>query len=325
MKILITGSNGFVGSALIQKFDDLGHDVLGVDNNFETNYKIHNKTINADLALDNLTKILPKNIELIVHCAAAKSDFGISNDEYYKDNVVATRKLMDFAIDNKVSKVIYFSTVSVYGHDNILKDETQQLNSNTVYGDTKLEGEYEVRRWVSECDDYKLIILRPSLIYGVNNFTNMYNLMDSMNKNMFFKIGTGDHIKSMVSINNLIEMTLFIFNSSFKSNVQVFNCIDKPYLTVNNLMKIISNDKSFHMPYISIPVWVAYLLILPFELLSYISGKDFKYNWNRLVKFCKATDYRSKKLYSLGYIQKFKTNDEIKNVVEWYKQINKIK
>ena len=108
MKILITGSNGFVGSALIQKFDDLGHDVLGIDNNFETNYKIHNKTINADLALDNLTEILPKNIELIVHCAASKSDFGVSDNEYYKDNVVATRKLMDFAIDNKVLKVIYF-------------------------------------------------------------------------------------------------------------------------------------------------------------------------------------------------------------------------
>lgn len=322
MKILITGSNGFVGSKLIHKFDDLGHEVIGIDNNFETNYEIHHKTINADLALNNLEDLLPNDIELIIHCAAAKSDFGISYDEYYKDNVIATSKLMDFAITTKVPKVIYYSTVSVYGHDNILKDENQSLNSNTVYGDTKLGGEYEAKRWVNKSNKYKLIILRPSVIYGINNFTNMYNLINSMKNNKFFKIGQGNHIKSMVSINNLIEMTLFVFNSNFDSNIEIFNCIDKPYLSVNNLMKIIAKEKKFNMPFIPIPIWLAYVIISPFELLSKITSKDFKYNWNRVSKFCKATDYRSEKIYSLGYIQKFSTSNEIKTMINWYNKIN---
>lgn len=318
MKILITGSNGFVGSRLIQKFDNLGYDVIGIDYNFDTNYEVHEKTINADLALDNLIELLPKNIQVIIHCAAAKSDFGISNDQYYKDNVIATRKLMDFAIITKVPKVIYFSTVSVYGHDNILKDEHQLLNSNTVYGDTKLEGENEAKRWVNANKKFKLIILRPSIIYGINNYTNMYNLMRSMQINRYFKIGRGNNIKSMVSINNLVEMTLFVFNLDFDSNLEVFNCTDKPYLSVNELMKIIAKEKNFYMPLIRIPIWLAYFIISPFELLSILTKKDYKYNWNRLSKFLKDTDYRSEKIHSFGYTQKFNTEDELKDMIKWY-------
>lgn len=322
MRVFITGSNGFVGSRLMFLFEEQGYEVVGIDRDPDTPNPKHEKTILADLNIPSQLMQVTGHIDLIIHCAAAKSDFGVSNKEYHVDNVKATEALMEYALAREIKQVIYYSTVSVYGHKPEPTDETATLDSNTIYGDTKLEGEWVVKRWLDVDEDHKAIILRPSVIYGPGNYANMYNLLDTLHRRPYFMIGKGNHIKSMVAISNLVELTLFLTKRGIDQRLQEYNCIDKPYLSVKELMLYVAEEDGFSLPRVNIPIWLAYLLATPLEVLSRLSGKDLKVNWNRLKKFTTATDYRAEKIRNEGYVQNYSTKNEIQSMARWYKSVN---
>jgi len=319
MTILVTGSNGFVGSELMYLLAENGYRVIGIDRDNKAINRKHPNTITGDLKSDEALDAIDDKIDMIIHCAAAKSDFGISTEEYFADNVKATENVVKFAESRGIHQIIYYSTVSVYGHQNHAMDESAELMSNTVYGDTKLEGERVVERWLTSDEANKAIMLRPSVIYGENNFANMYNLLDTLYRRPLVMIGKGEHIKSMIARKNLIDLNLFLVKRGLDTKLEAFNCIDKPYLTLKELMTLVAEEDGFSMPKISIPLWLAYLMATPFEILSKLTGKDLKVNWNRLKKFSTSTDYRAEKIRSIGYTQKFSTEDEIKAMCKWYK------
>ena len=53
------------------------------------------------------------------------------------------------------------------------------------------------------------------MIYGLNNFANMYNLINQMHKFPWFMVGGGSHIKSMVALENIVDMTHFMLDKFF--------------------------------------------------------------------------------------------------------------
>ena len=98
MNILITGSNGFVGSRLMYYLEENSHQVLGIDNSEECNIKNHPNTIIGDIRnIEDLCKLNEHEFEFIIHCAASKHDFGISREEYFSNNEYGTQFLMDYA------------------------------------------------------------------------------------------------------------------------------------------------------------------------------------------------------------------------------------
>ena len=88
MKILVTGSEGFVGKELIDALLSLGHDIVGIDRTKSSN---PNYTL-FQIDLKQEIKIEHSFYDLVIHCAAAKGDWDISDREFYEDNVVATEE-----------------------------------------------------------------------------------------------------------------------------------------------------------------------------------------------------------------------------------------
>jgi nucleoside-diphosphate-sugar epimerase len=318
MNLFITGSNGFVGSRLMYFLEEKGHQVRGIDNNTQCNIQPHPNTVIGDIRnIEDLRKFNDKNFDLIIHCAASKHDFGISKESYFSNNEYGTKMLMNYATERNINKVIYYSTVSVYGHQSEPCDEEAELLSNTVYGDSKLSGEKVICKWQNENTSREVIVLRPSVIYGPHNFANMYNLINQMHKFPWFMIGTGNYIKSMVALENMVDIINFILNH-MKPGVQNFNCIDKPYLSVRELMELIALNKGFKMPKFIIPLQVAVCIGKIFDIIGKILQKDLPVNSDRMKKIGTSTDYRAEKIRELGYIQKYTIKDEIKRTCKWY-------
>ena len=323
MNILITGSNGFVGSHLMYYLDDKGHQVWGIDKSNKCNIANHQSTQIGDIRnIEDLQKFNDKKFDIIIHCAASKHDFGISRGEYFSDNEYGTQVLIDYASERNINKIIYYSTVSVYGHQPHPCDETAEYLSNTVYGDSKFAGEKVIWKWQGKKPNERCVItLRPSVIYGPHNYANMYNLIRQMNKFSWFMIGNGKHIKSMISLENMVDMTYFVLDK-LEPGIQNFNCIDKPYLTVRKLMGIIASNNGFDMPKIHIPLSFAIFIGRIFDFIGKILGKELPINSDRMKKFGTSTDYRSEKIRELGYVQQHSIEDEIKRTCEWYLRVN---
>jgi len=135
MKILITGSNGFVGSRLMWFLEEKGHNVWGIDITDICLREKHPNTKVGDIrVIEDLRSLSDKKIDLIIHCAASKHDFGVLKDSYYSNNEYGTDVLMQYAEEQNIRKVIYYSTVSAYGHDAVPCDETGPLKpGNEAY------------------------------------------------------------------------------------------------------------------------------------------------------------------------------------------------
>jgi nucleoside-diphosphate-sugar epimerase len=103
MRILLTGHEGFVGTALHKKLEDVGHDVIGIDL----------KSGDDLLTFDKW----PKNIDLVIHLAGRSGVRESLNDpaSYWMNNVEASRRLFERYGDN--TRIIYASSSSAYEPD----------------------------------------------------------------------------------------------------------------------------------------------------------------------------------------------------------------
>ena len=324
MRIFITGSNGFVGSRLMWFLEQKGHEVWGIDNSDVCLREKHSHTIKGDIRnIEDLRKFNDKNFVLIIHCAASKHDFGVSKESYYSNNEYGIKVLMEYASERNIKEVIYYSTVSVYGHKSVPCNETGKLQPDNDYGASKLAGEKVIWKWQEEEKSREVVTLRPTIIYGPNNLANMYNLIDMLHGHPWLTIGEGKHIKSIISLENLVDMTYFMMQR-MKPGIQSLNCIDKPYITLKKLMEIICSYKGFRMPTFTIPLSLAVFIGKIFDCLGSIFKKDFPVNSDRMLKFATATDYRSEKIREMGYRQKHSIENELQRTIEWYLQYKQI-
>lgn len=325
MKILLTGSSGFVGINLSKKLNQLGNTVIGIDK-INAENKFLNQFFQYDLSNFKFNEIKDelafKNLDILIHCAAAKGDYNLTNNDFYIDNVKASERVIKFAETFDIKNIIHFSTVSVYGHNNVLFNENADLRPNNPYGVTKLESENLFIKWFKlDPINNKLTILRPSVIYGENNFANMYNLLSQLNKKFPVSVGNGDYIKSVVAIENIVNITIFSINQL--EGLQIYNCTDKPYPKLKEIINYISDIEGFSKPKIVIPRWIAYFVGLFFEFFSFLIKKDLGITKERVYKFTMPTDFRSEKLESAGYVQKYTVKDRIQNMAKWYLKIKK--
>ena len=319
MKILLTGSEGFVGVYLRKELEKTGNFIYCIDRVkvSRTNYFC----FDLSNEISSLAKLLKdERFDLLIHLAAAKGDYNLKYDDFYRDNVTASEKTISLVKVLDIKSVIAYSTVSVYGHDNKIKSEEAELVPNNAYGATKLESENLFIKWFNlDPLKNKLTILRPSVIYGENNFANMYNLLDQLNKKFPVSVGNGNYIKSMVAVENIVDITLFSINKL--KGLQIYNCTDKPYPKLKEVIKYITEIKEFSKPKILIPKWFAYFVGLLFECSSFLIKKDLGITRERIYKFTMPTDYRSDKLAKVGYIQKHSVKDRIQNMANWYLRI----
>lgn len=321
MKILLTGSEGFVGGYLRKELEKTGHIVYCIDRVKIS--RINYFCFDLSSQTSSIEKLFKdESFDLLIHLAAAKGDYNLKYDDFYRDNVTASEKTISLVKVLDIKSVIAYSTVSVYGHNNKIKSEEADLVPNNPYGATKLESENLFINWRNlDPENNKLTILRPSVIYGENNFANMYNLLDQLNKRFPISVGNGNYIKSMIAVENIVDITIFCINRL--KGLQIYNCTDKPYPKLKEVIKYITEIKGFSKPRIVIPKWFAYFIGLLFECFSFLIKKDLGITRERIYKFTMTTDYRSEKLENVGYVQKYSVKDRIQNMANWYLRIKK--
>ena len=329
MNILITGSNGFVGSKLMWNLETDGHTVVGLDISNHCDARPHPETLQGDIRVMKDLQSLAGSFELkhnasldvVIHCAASKHDFGISRGEYFSHNKYGTKSLLAFMEQRKIDKLIYISTVSVFGHPEGKADENTPYNPDHPYGESKLAGELLSREWQAKFPSRALTVLRPTVIYGPHNFANVYNLIAMLHKRPYLTVGDGSHVKSIVSLSTVVDMIRFALNG-LKPGYEHYNCIDEPYITLHELMRIITQTPGFRMPRVQIPLKVAIGIGKLFDIPSRLLGIDLPVNSDRMKKFGTATYFTADKIRKQGFVQQQSIETSVGEMCQWYLSTN---
>jgi len=148
-KIIITGGCGFIGSNLAEYLLKKNYSITIIDDlsvGSEKNIKSFRKKINfIKTNINNINKIdgLAKNIFAIIHLAAKAEILINKKDEnqYYNDNVNSVMQVLNFSSKNKIKKIIFASSASVYGDTkNMRINEKSKLRPGHFYAYTNILG-----------------------------------------------------------------------------------------------------------------------------------------------------------------------------------------
>ena len=145
MKILVTGGAGYIGSVLVNKLIDSGHQVKVIDdlsNGFKQNIDENADFIEGSiLDIDKLNQALD-GVEVVFHLAAKiRVEEGEREPELYKKvNIEGTLNLINKCTEKNIKKLVFASTAAVYGDpEDYPVNEKSRVNPVNVYGATKLE------------------------------------------------------------------------------------------------------------------------------------------------------------------------------------------
>ena len=226
MNFLITGGCGYIGTKLTQHLLLKKNKVTIIDNCWFGNYhKKHEslKVIKEDIR--NFTKLNIKNIDIIIHLANVANDPTVELNPTlsWEINVLCSKIIADYAIKNKVKKIIFLSSGSVYGVKSENKvTEDLKLNPISVYNKTKMVSE---RVFLSYKNDIDIKCIRPATVCGLSERLRLDLTVNKLTFDGFYKnkivVNGGDQIRPNVNIRDLIRaIDHFIFTrKTFKHNI----------------------------------------------------------------------------------------------------------
>jgi len=315
MKILITGNTGFVGKFLTKSLVDKGHQVIGLDVSIPEK-KNDGFVLGSVLDIKSIMEAA-KGADAIIHLAAKHHDFGISREEFFEVNVQGTQNLLDCASRLGIKKFIFYSTVAVYGNHKAYTNEDTTPEPESDYGESKLAAEKRVNKWVAEDKAREVIIIRPTVVFGPQNYANMYNLINSIYKKRFIFVGKGENIKSVAYVENLVEATTFLLEGS-KAGLQVYSYSDYPQMSSGEIVETIAENLPGKMPQIKLPLRPTLALASVFDLLAKLTGYNFPITANRIKKFNTATHHKAEKIKEAGFRASVELKVGLKRMVDWY-------
>jgi dihydroflavonol-4-reductase len=173
MKTLITGANGFVGSAVMQQALAAGHDVRILIRPQCDRQNLDGKSVEifeGDLRDKNSLQNVVKDCDILFHVAADYRLWIPDPDVMYQCNVVGTRNLMLSAIDAGINKIIYTSSVATLGlnlNGSPANEDTPATLADMIghYKRSKFLAEEEVKKLIKE-KGLPAVIVNPSTPIG---------------------------------------------------------------------------------------------------------------------------------------------------------------
>jgi UDP-glucose 4-epimerase len=241
MKLLITGSNGFVGSYFINKY--------------QGKYKI--KTFS--FLKEDINSLDCSDIDVVFHLSALVHQMGgASFEEYERVNVIQTLQLAKKAKESGIKHFVFMSTVKVYGEETDSKySENSICNPEDEYGKSKLKAELELQKL--EDEDFKVSIIRTPIVYGYGVKANIKSLINLVNKVPLLPFGKIENKRSMVYIGNLCHLVYEIITQE-KSGI-FLACDDEP-LSTSRLIELVAKNLDKKIYLVKIPFFETLLKIL---------------------------------------------------------------
>lgn len=316
MKILVTGSQGFIGSYLVRSLLDAGHSVRGLDKSVKHSPQGGYEVINSSILNGEATLRAMDDVECIIHLAAEHKDQGISKEQYFQVNQIGTHVLLECATEAGVVKIIFFSTVAVYGGSGAA-DEGKLPQPTNNYGASKLAAEAEIAIWTAEGPDRKAVVIRPSVVFGPSNYANIYRLIKKISDGEFWWPGHGRNVKSVAYVENLVSATLFLMDR-MPSGIAYYNYSDEPQHTMKELVNLIAEKAEQQISRFYFPFTIVLAGVGLLELIGRVIKLQSQITVDRLRKFCQHTEYPAEKIRSLGFRQPFSLEEGIAKTVGWY-------
>lgn len=322
-KILVTGSNGFIGQSLIKSLLKKNKSVRGTvrsNISLSANNEIEYIYINDINNKTNWNESLI-NIDTIIHCAGRVHSMKTKKKQgeqkiYHSVNVDGTKQLAEQAAEAKIRRLIFLSSIKVNGENTCNDDKDQHLNKkkivfshndlvspNGLYAKSKLEAEKAL--WtISSRTGLEVVVVRLPLVYGHGVKGNLARLIKLVKLGIPLPLSIIKNKRSMIGLDNLIDLLINCIDHPEASG-KTFLASDGKDLSTPDLIRLIALSMGKKANLFPLPVFML-------KFLGSILGR--REEINRLVGSLKIDKSYTKKI--LNWIPPLSVEEGIRRMIQ---------
>ena len=346
MNITIIGGSGFVGTRLVKRLLEAGYNVKIADKRKSVTYPdlwmrcdVRNAPSETNEYPESITdaasapgkdeeakKAMPmqalldvlKGSDVVINLSAEHRDDVTPKSLYDDVNVQGNENVLAACTELGIHKVIFTSSVAVYGFAPIGTDESGDINYFNDYGRTKYLAEGKYRDWLKNDSLNCAVIIRPTVIFGEQNRGNVYNLLRQIASGRFPMVGKGTNRKSMNYVENVAAFIEYELSHDNEPGEHLYNYCDEPAYDMNHLVldcyKALGKTKTklFHFPY-----WLAYCGGLCFDLLAFITRRKFAISSIRIKKFTQNTYFVGNNIKKTDFVAPVALEEGLRRTIDY--------
>lgn len=241
MRYIVTGAGGFIGSVICEQLHKEGHEVVRMFR------KLQSQEVNAsgsyeDYECNVLSEDFPglhMSADAVIHLAAANDIVSRNGREGIRLSVIGTKNVLDFAVNNGIDKVVFFSTIQVLGSElrGLITEESAFCPENDYAANhvmAEMYTEMYARRGL-----LKAISVRPTNVYG--RFTlptvNRWSLVPAcfcreafFNKQITLR-SSGKQMRNFVSVDSVAGATRAVL-ADFPASYDILHIGSKCHMSI---------------------------------------------------------------------------------------------
>ena len=346
-QILVTGANGFVGSAILHRLVAEGHDVVGLVRKTSDLKRLHDlsdagdltaRLRFADLADASSLQEAVNGCGTIIHSAAHASDWG-SRKRFVDANVSGVSRIIDAlesaSVDNTPGtairdhagahetgkRLILISSANVAGFGGLAIDENDRGVKNRFrYSRTKLEGERVAPLRCKE-QGIRFQILRPGAVYGPGDWKWSYQMLSRIQNGKWPLMDRGKAVFSPLFIDNLTYAVTLALERPEVSGI--FNITDDRSIDWESFSKKAAESIGVELKSYNFPSSLSYATAVALELVFLVlrMKRPPLITRYRVVRASRNFDYSCKKAKrELSYAPDTRIERHMAQTADWYRR-----
>jgi len=302
---VVTGGSGFIGRFLIRDLLSQGEfdRVVNIDLRQPVKPEPDEEVVIADLrrplSLD--LGYFQAELSWIFNLAAACREPGFEPREYFDINVNSAEHVTGWAESIGIRNIFFTSTMSSYGRMLQPTPEMARQYPETPYGVSKTIAEKIHRIWLERGSERRLIICRPSVIFGPGDKENIPRMIKAVKKGYFLFPGDPDIVKGYGYVYGLIASIGFIRRQ--EGRLIIYNYAERECLSLRGMVKTIAaalpGGRSVRI--IRLPMGLLVTAAYGFQLLSRLLGKTSPIHPVRVRKVAFPTNLKPQYLIETGF------------------------
>lgn len=258
MKFLVTGAAGFIGSNIVDEIIRKKHEVIAIDNECANNeiFFWNKKASNHRISILDLHKIknLFRGIDFVLHLAAESRITNAINkpSETYLTNVIGTENILKLSLENKVKRVVFSSTSSIYGLNKPPNSENNKEDCLNPYSISKYTAE-KICFYYNKNFNLPVTVLRYFNVFGERAPSNGYYapvssifLRQYRENKPLTVVGNGSNLRDFVYVGDVVKANLqFCLKKQSNKFNTIFNVGSATNISILKLAKIFNSKLEF--------------------------------------------------------------------------------
>jgi len=315
-KILVTGASGFIGKVVVNRlanqnkvvkaFVRKNSNISGIENDLELCY--------GDLRNYGEVEKAVSGCKQIIHIAGITKG---SLDELNSVNLVGLKNILQAALKHKIEKVIFLSSIAVYG-ECLDATESSPYNPYNDYGRSKVIAEEYIKKF-NQGNSLPIVTLRPSHVYGPGGKSNIQKMFKYINRKKYFIFGSGDNLINLVYVHDLVNVIMNVLENNEIKNEDFIISGPKPH-TTTELSNQIAKTCGVMTP-ISLPYSVGYFLGLIGDVITAVTRKKMPLSRTRVKNLVRSRSFKIDKAKKiLNYTPSEDFNKTLTESYHYYKK-----